>query len=89
MNESEIDSKVSGGKRRGSTVDIVPNCWLIWVAVLLSPIAIGHSQNLCMVESGEEQCGQVLAKNLATAQSVDVENLTVGTSGSPNWEVLG
>ncbi len=50
----------------------VPNCWLIRVAVLLSPIAIGHPRNLCMVESGEEQCGQVLAKNLTTAQSVRI-----------------
>ncbi len=53
-------------------MDSVPNCWLIWVAVLLSPIAIGHPQNLCMVESGEEPCGQGLAKNLATAQSVRI-----------------
>ncbi len=72
MSESEIASKVSGWKRRASTVDSVPNCWLIWIAVLLSPIAIGHPQNLCMVESGEEQCGQVLAKNLVIAQSVRI-----------------
>ncbi len=68
-------------------MDSLPNCWLIWMAVLLSPIAIGHPQNLCRVESGEAQCGQVLAKDLANAQSLRILQRTSKIFRWARWEV--